>query len=57
MGGFGFDELVVGEKGGKFGVGVFGEGDVPGIKGSAEGGAGYLFDLLDVVVGVRDCNE
>jgi len=56
LGGFHFYEFVKGKKGGKLGVSIFGEGNVPGIKGSAECGTGYLSDLLYVVIRVRNLN-
>jgi len=55
--GFSFYEFIKGKKGGKFGVSVFGEWNVPGIKGSAKCGTGYLFDLLNVMIGVGDFNK
>lgn len=50
--GIGFEEVVVGEKGLELGVGGFGEGNVPGIEGSAPGGRFYLLDFKDIDAGV-----
>lgn len=57
LGGFGFYEFILGKKGGKFGVSVFCEGNVPRIECSAECCTSYLFDLLNVMIGVRNLNE
>lgn len=57
LGRFHFYEFILGKKGGKFKVSVFCEGNVPGIKCSAECSTSYLFDLLYVMIRVGNLNK